>query len=952
MLCLNMHKHEEEEVGVATARSFGQAVEYAWEFPGSAGKHALWVAFLSTVTEEPGFHIRTSREPYLCLPPKVLKCQEGVATYTADESHHLFVHHIVPSGSGEPFLAFVLEKVHKYLRMLYPNHRIAYQQGKVMVPEDVSEGKAAQSEFPAMHRVLQPPLDPEKVTLLWKPEENFVYACGRYVGLPAYSIVRPEDVKLQALTIRSCTAPLMRCKDADPLSALYWHRFPCGTLVTVRNPLAPPHSIVEHPPKRNRHEELLRVFNANEHPGIHGALVALQRGTLPHCLAMIQSSKNIPEDIRTFFVLRAIEINSLSDELFFGIADHFIGASLLAADNLVSHAIHMARVLRAGRIRPRLLSADQVLCAVCDIILPSRYRTLWHSWFLQSYFILTCVAHTTLETLHACCKRFDPMCHVTANLLRMELGAWNRVSLRRAHLIIHEVPSKNNSNVMMTVKEELQRQERAQAEQSAEWQQEEDGRSEKKKGKGKKKNRVSRVCRQLQADASAPIALEEEACTMSTSHCCEPDKAEETELEPNVDPVVTESTHHALMRVLQERLGADYTCTLLGSGIFSEAGDLDVAVAVPLDKTLEDAHEELRERMCWTAHYERVSEEHVAVLKGTLKHVSLDVQLWHGPEHVKCAAERCTAKAVALACQLERDTTRADRLLLAELHQVCNAASLKGHAWSRLPGVAVTAIGLVLLAQTGHGDSAATTLRSVLEAWKKSLEVEFPSLDLEQMESSHACKDRHRPVAPVTVLIQGANVATRVTACTTRHLLDTLAFLCSSLSTSPPLSSEEVAAWRKRAMFPILRVKPRQGQSTVASSLYAALAKLDGNPLVESVFLEEEEGEEGLLVLWITMRFSQELQERYGFRAKDEVQPDAHRGHLVRVKRGQMVWTLACKPAPTVSLPSLEEVQNGQRCGCPAFLQFQGRMVPNAPSLTCDVWQCFDPRSWQNLDLK
>ena len=294
------------------------------------------------------------------------------------------------------------------------------------------------------------------------------------------------------------------------------------------------------------------------------------------------------------------------------------------------------------------------------------------------------------------------------------------------------------------------------------------------------------------------------------------------------------------------------------------------------------------------------------------------------------------------------------------------AAGLKGHTLGRLPGVAVTGLGVAL------GRDAAT-LRGVLVRLRDALGREAPCVDVD--EADGGATSEARCACPLVVLVQERNVATRMSVATTRLLLDAVAHAVTALDDVSLVRRAAYDAWRRRTMVLAARLVPADRTRTTALTLHGALARLDGHPLVDAVHVEEEEEEEqeqetteqetteqettpatkggdaGAIRVLVSVA---KASERYAFGADDAVVEGGEwdgsavrrTGRTVRVRGGVREWPLAVQE--DAGQPRVPWAARGDERDTRRLLQMpSGTLVANAPSLTVDVTNCFGEAHWR-----
>ena len=399
--------------------------------------------------------------------------------------------------------------------------------------------------------------------------------------------------------------------------------------------------------------------------------------------------------------------------------------------------------------------------------------------------------------------------------------------------------------------------------------------------------------------------------------------------------VETTSTHDEIaQRIASEILLNRFECTLIGSGIFYDGGDVDLVVHVPDADTLEDAYDRIQSLTGWVRHYDRVSADHIAVLRGHFEGVKVDAQVWRGVHALeRTRAEDDTHRALVLTRTLREKTDIRLRQMVHEFHSYTTVIGFKGHVLCRLPGVAVTCMAIAV-ARMGN----VTCLRSLLEHVHDRVNTDVPCFDLHDEEFVR--RERTRPTCSVQVVVDEINVASRVTACVTRHLLDTLSWsLKHGLAESP-------RAWRMRYMITCLRMRPHDAYDrTLALTLHTTMARMDGHPLIETVYVDEHL-ETGDILVRLTLR----RDTRYAFRGTEILSRVSNVDSLVMVhRRGAsrqwMLCTHPCAHARSIA-DTVSEATDA------LFVRVDDELcVPNAPHIMSDVLGYFDNRCWMRVDV-
>jgi hypothetical protein len=402
---------------------------------------------------------------------------------------------------------------------------------------------------------------------------------------------------------------------------------------------------------------------------------------------------------------------------------------------------------------------------------------------------------------------------------------------------------------------------------------------------------------------------------------------------PEIVPLACPDTHDNLVtRIESELLHGRFQCTLIGSGIFYNGSDVDIVVHAPDAETLEDAYETIRDITGWHRQYDRVSTERVAVLRGEFDGVKVDAQVWRGVHLLeRTRAEEETHRALLLTRTLRDKTNDHMRRIVHEVHVYMSHIGFKGHLLCRLPGVAVTCL-TIAIARVGGGSS----LHSILERLRMQLETDIPCFDFDGDDTPPTSQSR--PMCALQVIVNETNTASRMTVCTTRHLLDTIAWSLRDNRISPQ-------GWRTRHMITCLRMRPTHDNGrVVALMLHSCMSRMDGHPLIDTAYAEEH-AESGDILIRVTLR----RDARYGFNGTETLSRISGTESTVMVSRssGTRQWALCTHPCAHASslAQSVSDVTDEM------FVRVDdGLCVPNAPHLMSDLLGYFDVRHWMRVD--
>lgn len=396
-------------------------------------------------------------------------------------------------------------------------------------------------------------------------------------------------------------------------------------------------------------------------------------------------------------------------------------------------------------------------------------------------------------------------------------------------------------------------------------------------------------------------------------------------------------TRAALCAQLEARLGCP--CALVGSGTFSAESDMDVVVRAPSTDSFAAAVERVAAFFGVPPPLD-LSGGRLTVVRGVFEDVPVDAQVWRGegaadPTESECMTRRALAVTEALDRSMRGEAGGDARLL----HRWAAAAGAKGNALCKLPGIAVTAMAVVF----GRRDGDALDderLRHMLRALLDVLHDPVgPVVELGVAPAPSARQDRCR--SPLLVFVDGVNVAARLTVNTTRFL---------ALLVRAGIEARPGDLWRpehyrratRAATVVAARVQPVRADA-VPRTLHAALAKLDGHTLLESVHVEREG-----LDLVVRAQLASSVHARHRLQGSGAV-VDADEGWRVTLRdaRGRR-WPLA-KCDGDGRLDEAETLRDVQERARTVRVVCEGResVVPDAAYLTVDVLQHFAPAEWR-----
>ena len=824
------------------------------------GRVLLWSCLMTMITSLQDFKDHTADLGLLSTTVCLAKLNAGLGIYTVAQ-HQVNVNLLIAKTASST--KDLVSQVVRFLQGVHDDCAINMKPLETHVSASLVDHHTRRRRFvPARDHV-------KRVTL----DGNYAECLNERIRIEA---------KIDAADVKHYKPLSTLCRD-DEDDTTYWHRFPCGTLATLKNKLIPLIPPIDTPACIKDKTRVCKIIDSSLHPFLR----ALKPNTLGDTERVLRQDW-IPLVMRRFCVQTAKASFGIHDDLILmvGSVPAFVramGDGTPASELTVMSTVMMAAVSKDCSDEMRGTMLTQALESFRDV-------ASWSKWVKRSEFAYHCIATSPPHILRDMCVRFPPLREALNYYLMVRMNdGWTSDDKRKAQLFVDSpLPLPHESDVHA----EWRRIDRL-AHCTATWEKEtptsSPAPSKKKRGK-----------------QARPLLRAASACPP----CLEAPPA------PTPAPVAP-PTHHGLVERM--RVHYDLDCELIGSGIFFDTGDVDVVVRVRDAGSLEEAYETVIARTGWTPSYDRVTGDHVAVLEGVFEGIPLDAQVYR--EGVSLSrAEFETHRALCLARTLECQTDEKHREHVRALHAWFVCAKVKGHRLCRLPGVGVTCAAIVLSCRE-TGD--------LLGRLRDALSHETPCIDFDQCDEP--ATQGVRCTTPLAVLVERSNVATRMTRSTTRHLLDAVA-----LAISMPLEQRRDAAvydaWRAREMVECARVRPRDARA-LSLTLHQVASKLDGHPLIDTLHFDMDDGAVRVLA---TLRGDADVT-RYGFRDGDRVEAEEGRA---RASRGLRSWPLAAyRCGPTVAWERRASVCDRIRVGA--------LVVPNAPHLRVDVLAHFDPRHWE-----
>ena len=686
--------------------------------------------------------------------------------------------------------------------------------------------------------------------------------------------------------------PITRMARTDPDNTLYWYRFPCLTIATFLNPIMEQVEAIEFPPPI---EDML-VVRGNTNSNLWNYVQALMPFQEDQTLAVLNNNI-IPAFLRELCFLSSVHT--------FGIGDNL----LHTAHKYFKWRKELAPLLRDMLSIGGLMQKEGKYQNIPDLLVSALEGTsnaqLWNAWILRSLFVRRTIDTSPPKAVNNMCAKIDSFCAVLLSILHDSIGNWSDFEVQKAASLT-EFGSFLELDRLADILQEQQRV----TTKTVSKQPLCASKSHTRKKPTRKEGRNTFVKKE------PPL---QEVVVYTNSGC----KTEAT------------ATHKPLVARMAKTFCLDIF--LIGSGVFSDQGDVDIAITVGAHHSLTSAYAAVILATGWVPQYSNVTGSRVAVLAGQYEGFAVDAQVWRGGQKVECTAERLTSNAILLANTLDTHANTATKRCVRLLHQWVEASSSKGHKLCRMPGVAVTCICILLGCRMGdHSD-----LGRILHLFRDCLSLVMPVIkfDDDMQLPEREVSSLGRCAVSLSVCLYGENCSTRMTVGTTRHLLDTVAYTLSN-----PLDivydKGHYTAWRDNTMVMCVKMRPLATNS-VSFSLKTTVAALDGHPMIDTVHVEECDN--GCLAVRCSLKPECDVS-RYGLHASDTIFIPLNKIHVCIDRKGRRLRIMQSRrPATVRSLDHCSRVtdmiwMDGME---------KGMSFPNAPYLTVDVASHFDARFWE-----
>ena len=897
-----------------------------------------------------------------------LKVSYGLALYTVTNLQ-VNVNLLVPMDPL--FSVELVRQVEQYISGIYADHTISLVPLRTHVPE------LSVADFVKRRRFVPSRIYISKLTIA--KHDNLVLQCSGQEIKALHRIECQREVAKYR--------PLSTMNVDDDIAIIYWHKFACGSILVFTNPFV---DVVEALPFPEPFYKSDRTM-LSQHMDVELCrfVYALAPSKLSETLHVV-SQKWIPPGIRDLCLCSGVSSFGITDEVVLAVGESM--DDKLAMSQFAIDLTHTYKIIQMASTL-----SDTNMCEM----LVTMMRKLdddptWRKWICESTLLWTCVVRIPCSFLSTMLKRADMelLRVLCIRLLHHRIYEWTSEEKERVGVLCQvmnecslEPPRKcvaearavrqafeqlnvsaHEIGVILADKIDMSRDNESATRSNSHHRS-----TPKKSGDGvvsSKKQMKTKMYLQANDKTRAHGTIRITALSECRAVLCD-----------NATWSVNGSlrTHLPLVQRMKQRFPSlDFE--LIGSGIFSNTGDVDVVVSVCGNTTntasgtimsLSEAYEHVRLMTGWVPNYHKVDGSHVSVLCGTFEGVAVDAQVWRGEKYATSPSELLTQNALRFAQKLSAEANVAAVSAAKWMHAFCDVAGLKSHKLCRLPGVGVTCAAIALTC-----GNQAWNPRALLTSLRECLSSEMPLIDFDALRVD-VDTTASRCTVPLTIMLNELNCCNRMTAATTRHMVNVIAYALGRGLDVGFGDKIAYAEWRKHNMVVCTRMQPLS-KTSVTYSLLSVAASLERHPMIDTLYFADDDSlnynsssrvcanEESALsmnqdenshestlkhqcsdvhlpviTVLCTLRPDADV-DIYGFRRDDRIQHV--RETTVVVERNKRTITLALSPRRATKCC----VRTATRIcdmicvdGMPENMSF-----PNAVSLTCDVTSLFDRKLW------
>ena len=515
------------------------------EYSPSDMKTSVYNVVTGLVTEVPQFRAFVEEMEFLSPPLCIFPVQNGVFAYTVEE-RQMNVHFVVPAR-GDDIHELLDELASKIQAPLFRNMSVNLRPLLMTIPDVKGACFVPRRQVPS---------DARAVRLL----EGHRRAVFRDVEMEVVKVLSDRREI-------SSFAPLSKMYQFSVVDAdrLFWTDTACGKIVVVRNPPIP-------------------FVHGKEFPVASEADCFSSDSTLPFFLfvralrpnavsAVVRclAGEGVPNYAKSIVCRLAVER--------FGLVDDIVAAvgSLVQERKVTLTEVNldMLKVYKVMTIcKSEGFNADFVVSSLLKILQNTCHADLWSEWTLRSRFVYFLTDHLHRDAVARLCAGFAGFAEALMNSLFLRVGSWSRHDVENSHVFLSESDAVRERATdpaacvekTETIRREVDRLFRA----SADFEEEDrsgGGRgstSPSKRNVGKRREGGGRRKRKEKQRGKAGAEVRQEKQR-------EPFRPEERRESEN---------HNDFVEQKIRRRWPQFSWRLIGSGVFTDTGDVDVVATV------------------------------------------------------------------------------------------------------------------------------------------------------------------------------------------------------------------------------------------------------------------------------------------------------------------------------------------------------------------------------------
>ena len=249
------------------------AVTSSSTYDDTIGKRTLWACLLTMVCDTDLFVECATLQGFITYMPQTFVSNYGIVVFTVHD-FQVSVNVLVPTH--QTAMRSLLDTfVTEMIQRSWPDYAVDFRPVAHLL--DLPTTRVERRVIPSRNAI--PHL---------RIVDGMVESHGHHVPI--------HRVLSNVRDVREYT-PLTTMRSTDADDCVYWHRFPCGTIATLRNPRLPMHVTLKLPPAIRHGTNVARLVT----PFCRHCLEALRPTCPTQCYRMITDTR-VPLDIRCFLV--------------------------------------------------------------------------------------------------------------------------------------------------------------------------------------------------------------------------------------------------------------------------------------------------------------------------------------------------------------------------------------------------------------------------------------------------------------------------------------------------------------------------------------------------------------------------------------------------------------------------------------------------------------------------